>query len=554
MERRGLARAGGRSASAPAAIATALALTSCSLVLQYTDGTGERSETECHDGMDNDLDGLIDCDDDSCARCVALPTNECPLGWAPRTIAEVGDHPVVTCDPGGGLAFRECPPEPPSDAVIVEPGVGRLATMLEAHPDATELWLAPGEHVEDVSIVPGPSGGEIVVRGFCGPDRSLPLLVPSAGRSWPIRAVRGALVLRDVDIVVDTDGSPPVDSPESRLTLDRARVVATPVVGERRWRSTTGALGIERSVFELEIDLGPGQLLTVRDSYVVGVIAQSATVQIERAIMGNAFGGRAAQLTVSDFGALLTARDVFASCMDVYALSGAELSLERAVIEDAQLVTRTYVRGRAVTLTDVSVVDTGRTCLPATGLAVTNAELVANRVLVVGEANYGARFSVASGTVRDLAVVGASSVGVQSSCSGIDLDRVRVSSAGDVGLRIAACGTDAMPTTIHRAYVDTIPAAPCESNCSPPRAGIAIHGGPWSLTDAWIEDVDGCGLFLANGTPTDAAVRGTIRSSRIGACLPGRSAGLGPDVTFEGNEQDLSFDPELCVAGDCPAP
>ena len=71
-------------------------LAGCTLLLPYEGTRPESSDAECHDGIDNDFDRAIDCDDDSCVHCVGRPRLTCPEGWISTPVTGASIE-VSTC-------------------------------------------------------------------------------------------------------------------------------------------------------------------------------------------------------------------------------------------------------------------------------------------------------------------------------------------------------------------------------------------------------------------------------------------------------------------------
>jgi hypothetical protein len=160
--------------------------------------TREPEAGNCEDGIDNDLDGLIDCADPDCyddGRCPGVDEVEwvdltaCPAGWSISEVVTLPDFPLATlCEPppwGPAWVGPACPifgpfpDDPPASALYVLAGAelgdgsreAPFGTIQEAVDAATlddTIVVGKGAYREDVLLdVPIP------LRGACAAETVL---------------------------------------------------------------------------------------------------------------------------------------------------------------------------------------------------------------------------------------------------------------------------------------------------------------------------------------------------------------------------------------------
>ncbi|MCB9593444.1 MAG: hypothetical protein H6719_11990 [Sandaracinaceae bacterium] len=252
----------------------ALALAGCTLVTGLPSVEPEESAAACANGTDDDLDGAVDCADDSChAFCwdgslvVAPAVTECfsdgPLGLAFRVVDTDGRHQRCEPDPDpaqrcGGGEHRvpgaiDC--RPPGAAcpegewpAVTEGGVpllhvrpgatggdgseaapfGTIAEALAVAPLGARVLLARGEH-----DAPGELTRRVELRGACANETTVrgPLVVEADGVVLSnLRLVAGdAGHALEVHAATDADGlrvEGTVWVEGARLALTDAMVIA----------------------------------------------------------------------------------------------------------------------------------------------------------------------------------------------------------------------------------------------------------------------------------------------------------------------------------------
>jgi hypothetical protein len=525
----------------------ALSCAGCSVLLAYSPTDFERGDDLCQDDIDNDADGLLDCDDPSCGSCVASPRIACPDGW------EAGPLPgasaaVDTCARTAS-PFDDCPSEPPAGAVVIAAEPGALAA---ATPLPLEVWLAPGEHVE--ASIPRPADGRVLVRGFC------------VGASVP--------VVRLTDLEPIPSGG--------ELTLEHVVLSlpegAAPIEGALHLRSSQVAGGSELSV--------SGGALEINGSEIMSVIrAREEIVEIRESRIAGLAGEltRATLIAVDASGPIslsgtlsaLTADQLFVRCASIAIENGAPLILGSVVMAgghgaDALIsVAPGAVFGSSVVIHDLVAIGASSACgAPADGpgLSLEGVQLDLERTWLEGVSGVGARLVDAVGSANDVTVrdVRRGSTGASIGISllrspTMTLTRARVASVGDRAIDIDGPATTAnpelrVPISLRRVFIERVPADACEpAPCSPLRAGVFVaRGVNAAIADLAVSDVDGCAFFVDVGTGV-GTLSGRVERSRIAVCAPGSFDGqrLLHDLSLDAVEQPLSIDPALCVAPDC---
>src|SRR5512143_324001 len=144
----------------------AAASAGCTVLLGYADPVAERGALACTNGLDDDLDGMVDCDDAECAMlCVrqpplpAVPAIVCPSGWTQRALEPrpTDLDALTTCDP-------------PPDAMLLAPGPcgpmppGVVHVLANAIVGGDGSAARPFGHLADAIAVAG-EGASILVAG-----------------------------------------------------------------------------------------------------------------------------------------------------------------------------------------------------------------------------------------------------------------------------------------------------------------------------------------------------------------------------------------------------
>lgn len=548
-----------------AALCAASLACGCSLALPYPALGSETDPVLCTDGIDNDGNGLTDCDDPSCARCVAPPRITCPEGWT--TSATEGATSAATCVPPDDLTTAGCLEAAPPGSVVAPAGIGMLIMALRTLPPSPDpsapplvVYLAPGMHVE--------SGvgqlGHVALHGIC--DGGVPpTLAPGPGVESPVGGAL-AIDIDHIDLVIDPAFGTAMHAMwTGALTLTHARMRAQTADGTV---AQVGGMGItlDHARIDVPLHFGADGRLVARDS-----VLRSVSGRVDADLVRVALAG---DLSLGEIGAgtpHVVATSLFVACGSVALAEGANAELHQSAITIGRYGSAMHAGGRAGFRASVSLEDVSMTfdptCLdaPPVALGYTDSDVQMRRVLVSDAMGlFFGRHTIAE--LHDVTVLGpTASVGIDVRGASCTADRVSVSGVQLAGVRVSgdpSAGADGI-ATLRRCYVDSV--TPTANACwTPTGAGILVGplfggilaGDPQqprvSLAEADVRGVQGCALFVDPLAQLDVA-RTVLADSAIGLCAPSRAdtSELTSALVLDGNASDVSTDGSLCAGPNC---
>jgi hypothetical protein len=535
---------------------------SCSLLLAYDLGD-EIGEVACHDGLDNDLDGAVDCDEASCGECVGTPRIACPTGWSPF-VPEGASVSATDCMPPDGSLTDGCvdPSTIPVGAMIVstddEALSHALTTGAMGNPSGPPriLYLAAGVHHE--SALATPLSGHVVIRGLCG-GGALPVIT-GIGSNGPIHTDPSGSLALEIDHVEVRFQAAAMGSWSGAIRLDHVRISADDANTNLHFapRSALVASHVDiRIPLEFEGDAG----LSVTDGRLSGVIGPLETTLTRVETRGD--------VTIAGPGTLV-ATSLFVHCGRITLTDGAGAHLSESVIDVGPgtiggMRVVGSVAFRSSVVIDDFVSRTVTSCPGDVSLreGYARADLQMHRALIAdgfplsfGDDTHAALqdVTVEAGGRADGLVVAAQ----------LDADRIRVRGASQAGVVVQATGTDSVAHLTH-VYVDAVGTDGADP-CSPGTAVGVFVSGPSMIGRSYggsamvtlgashLTNVGGCGLFAMAGALIDVS-NTRVDTSTYGVCAPGF-----PDVSmFDGLATDgattrSSTDAMLCSGNQCPAP
>ncbi len=529
------------------AVCVALGVCGCTALLPYPSVDVETSDADCHDGWDDDGDGAIDCDDDSCGRCVARPLAPCPAGWS-STLVAGAPFETHLCAPADELA-RGCPDAPPPGVTPIPAVAGALSDylrdMIAPTPDPDgpplEAWLAPGVHVEsDVSVA-----GHVRVHGLCGA-----VLETQAGFTTPFGA-GDHLALDHLELRLRDSGVATLPLRDTELSY--VRVVSAAGVPPTLAVSASSSLQMDHCALAVPLEVGDGRL-TASDTSLAQLTLTRSRGELDRVRIDG-------DVRVDGGVAALDARDLFVSCGSLTAERGA-LDLQRAVLVHGRGADGLSASGAGgqrgiIRLEDVTVVSAD-SCAPGTSLAyatitIGGSDVTLTRVTVREPSRPALLLDLhTSALVRDVTLFGGLRGG-----GALDVDRLRVQGASDVGVRVIGTSLEAATARLRRVYVENVPATPRERTaCAELGGGIAfVPPATGSIEASAISDVGGCALFV----PRDVALtrlEASVARTWTALCAPDRAdaPALAAGITLEDEGERSSTASALCVGSDCAPP
>jgi hypothetical protein len=421
----------------------------------------------CDNGIDDDLNGLIDCVDPACngvapcipqrswrdAPAVAAPVMTCPSGWRVVTDAAGG---ADTCDPypsdgpamcsvgeahfpgepecrpiGHACPTGDFPDDVPSTNVwYVRTGVSGDGTR--AHPFATLASAIAAASLTDGLVVVArgtytftPPNVPVHIRGACVAGTTL---------NGFAQEITHALTLEDVTLAHAGTLLPNDD-----LTMRGVLLDAPPNAG----LIAIGPFAVELEDVVIQNVSLPMAVIGMAGEAIGG---QGADIRLNRVIIDGAYANG---IVVSGGIGSLTASDLVVRNVHVIPNAGAgvgvqatvPLSLSRVLVEN--VVEAGLIVGSSGTITDLVVRNVANGDGGAGIAILQRATVDARRVLVDGADRIGVAVQApASATLHDLVVRGTRSAtfprgfgrGVHVDGARVSLDRVSVESSAEIGL------------------------------------------------------------------------------------------------------------------------
>lgn len=532
-----------------AALWLAALASGCTAILSYPPTPPEDGDEACHDHRDNDLDGRIDCADDSCARCVARPLVVCPDGWASTPVGD--DAGTMSCTLPPDAVVAGCPTEAPAGVTPVPATPGAIGDYVAAHQvqpylpagPPIDVWIAPGRHLEDTIDV----RGHVFLHGLCD-GTTLPRLEAAAGHDSPVAVDSGRLEIEFVEIALGT-GTAPAMGRGGGMDLRHARVVAlgdpdaTYLVLEP---SMTATFDFVEAQVDVTTDAAR---LTATDSILAGVRGVASRVELTRVEMGS-------HMAIAGAVSTLVATSLFSHCGGISAREGAALTLSEAVVShpfgNAGLLVAGSEGGAhgSASLHDVVVASSPR-CTenpdsPSASLAFVTTDVALEVTSVIAPGWLALSLGGgSSGTAVDTSWVG--SLALED--ADVSFARAHVTGVDDVAVRVGTQGS----LDLDQVYVDAIPTTPREpGTCVPTSAGLSVAGHATVRRSAF-SHVSGCGVVVL---PTgDLTIRGDVRveDAWTGLCAVGRYDGeaLAAPLSAVGVDQAFTEPAELCLEPSC---
>jgi hypothetical protein len=556
----------------------------CTLFLTYEPPGTETSELACHDKLDNDEDGLRDCEDPSCVECVERPSVSCPAGWSAVPVRVEGLD-VAVCEPPDDLLTTGCRTEAPPGVRVVAAGedwmsaVSDASTAGSARDPVREVWLGPGAHVPTPQ--PVAISGHVAIRGLCDTEGGMPVLDVMDDALFPITTAPFARVeLTHVALVSRMSAATNPVTLGGALTFESVHVRRRSDDADAVFIVTGPAtLNIASSVIDPFFLTGGDTRSTITDSSLSGFVLYGGRATLE----GVASSRSIVAMTPL---AELDATNLYVRCGGVVIgrgdddFGGTSATLRRSVIvrsalgrEVGLLATGWGAFRSAITLEDV-VFAGSPDCAPEpairelydeqspwrAGIVLAQADLDATRITVAGTGRLALLFDLDTiATLRDATLLGGGAIALGARAI---FDRSRISGAEAAVQVMAAPGLDA-DVELHRTIIEDLSIEADEPMCRTPTAvGLALGPPvPNSLSSAYaraslesttIRRVSGCGIFLAEGAEL-AAENATVSDSTRGVCAP--SGSVAPSLlTFIGNDEDVVTDPAVCVTPRCAPP
>jgi hypothetical protein len=529
----------------------------------------------CQNGIDDDGNGLVDCDDPSCGECVEDPRITCPMGWSAVPLA--GATTATTTCARTATPFDDCPTSAPAGATIVPATDDAIRQALAAQPRESgtptgpvfELWLAPGRHVENSTMsgmdAPQSIGGHVAIHGLCAAGQHA-LIAAGSDVSFPFVTADDSVVAFDhveIEILERPAGSATLMS--GALSLDHVHVTSVSLgatvpqglgVGRTAW------LRANASVFDVAVDTA-GSRVELHDSTVRQVRATFADVVLDRV-------GVTGAVLVSGATGNLVANDLHIACTGLWIVGGANARVERAVIADAPscepLRADAGVTARStVQLVDVELVNT-TTCMPScmSPADIGGVDLDLERVRVATAT--GLRLGATTvAMAEDLTIVGDGTVAAALRVDGASLTghRVRIASARRTAIDVTSeTDLDGVAHLDH-VYVDGV-GEPAGGLCPSVRsAGIAARVPTLDRAGHVVLDVRRAVLRGIGGCAIEASPSAmlTLADVEVGAstralCIPGATApaDLSVAIQIDATTQAFSGDASECDGFGCPLP
>lgn len=488
----------------------------CTLALGYPELPLEMGELECHDGRDNDRDGRIDCEDDSCVRCVASPSVGCPEGWTPPD----PNGPPGVCAPPADAVFAGCATQPDAGADVVAATDGALAAYVAGHPPIPGnsaplvVWLAPGVHVESFVI-----HDHVVIHGLCDGATRATLRSP-AGQPMPVTVDTGHVELDHVAL----EPGPGVDAPAGRGgAIDVFHASIGSNGDELAGLAVSSGMTMLLDHVSVTVPIYfTAARLTLRDASTRSLTGNSGRLEIASSYVEG-------DISIGGAVATLVASDLFVRCGELEVREGSTVALRDAAFVHALRAPAIEIAGTdggelaSATLENVSTTSSAACPAPPTlGLGAVvdlrRTDLHASRLVVTTDVQRGFRASLASVvSLVDATLDG----GLEIVDSAIEADRVRVRRSKDFGVRVS--GTSI--ATLRRTYVEDIPLpARDPDTCSTATAGIWLESGTATVSSSAVDRVSGCGIVVAPGV-TVVSIEGAVDGAWAGLCAQGRSDG-----------------------------